>query len=159
MIKIDLKKQILRYHDNQDNIYEWVISSGKNGIGEIEGSGCTPRGKHRIYSKIGDGAPVNSVFVGRQWTGEIYTIKLAEQFPERDWILTRILQLSGLEFGFNLGGNRDSLRRYIYIHGTPDQTILGYPGSKGCIRMRNTDLIHLFDMVNLNTLVNICSDD
>lgn len=156
MIRIDLKSQTLIYEDEYANRYVWPVSSGKNGIGELEGSGCTPRGKHRIYSKIGGGAPVNSVFVARQWTGEIYTSGLEKQYPQRDWILTRILQLSGLEPGFNLGGNRDSLDRYIYIHGTPDETKIGNPGSKGCIRMRNADILELFDMVSLNTLVELC---
>lgn len=155
MIRINLNQQILTFEDGDANHYVWPISSGKNGIGEIEDSGCTPRGKHRIYSKIGAGAPVNSVFVGRQWTGEIYTPALAKRYPKRDWILTRIMQLSGLELGFNQGENCDSLKRYIYIHGTPDETTLGQPGSRGCIRMHNADLLKLFDMVILNTLVEI----
>ncbi len=157
MIRIDLNHQIMLFEDDQGKNYVWPISSGLKGIGELEGSGCTPRGKHRIYSKIGDGAPINSVFVGRQWTGEIFTEELAQKNPDRDWILTRILQLSGLEEGFNLGGNRDSLQRYIYIHGTPDQTKLGQPGSKGCIRMNNKHLLQLFDKVALNDMVEICA--
>ena len=155
MIHIDLRKQVLHFTNAQKQLFSWQISSGKNGIGEIDGSGCTPRGRHRIYSKIGNGAPLNSVFVGRKWTGEIYTEQLGKQFPERDWILTRIMQLYGMEPGFNQGGNRDSLQRYIYIHGTHDQTAFGEPGSKGCIRMRNEDLLFLFDMTELNTTVEI----
>jgi len=155
MIVINLSQQTLLYDDGKNQTYQWMISSGRNGVGEREGSGCTPRGKHRIFSKIGAGAPLNSVFVSRLWTGEIYTDALAKKYPGRDWILTRIMQLSGLEDGFNLGGNCDSLKRYIYIHGTPDQTELGRPGSKGCIRMHNNDLIELFDMIALNTPVDI----
>jgi lipoprotein-anchoring transpeptidase ErfK/SrfK len=122
-------------------------------VGEISGSYCTPRGRHIIRAKIGAGQPLNTVFVKRRPTGEIYTPQLAEQYPGRDWILTRILWLSGNEVGFNRLGNCDTMRRYIYIHGTPDSTKLGHPGSKGCVRMRNTDLIALFDLVPTYTEV------
>lgn len=127
------------------------VSTGKNGMGELEGSECTPRGWHRIYSKIGMDSPVNAVFVARQWTGEIYSTELAQANPGRDWILTRIIQLDGLEEGRNRGGNVDSLNRYIYIHGTPDTTPLGLPGSRGCIRMRNEELIELCHWIKLDT--------
>ncbi len=122
-------------------------------MGEISGSYCTPRGRHIIRAKIGAGQPLNTVFVKRRPTGEIYTPQLGEQYPGRDWILTRILWLSGNEVGFNRLGNCDTMRRYIYIHGTPDSTKLGHPGSKGCVRMRNTDLIALFDLVPTYTEV------
>jgi L,D-transpeptidase YbiS len=122
-------------------------------VGEISGSYCTPRGRHIIRAKIGAGQPLNTVFVKRRPTGEIYTPQLGEQYPGRDWILTRILWLSGNEVGFNRLGNCDTMRRYIYIHGTPDSTKLGHPGSKGCVRMRNTDLIALFDLVPTYTEV------
>ena len=122
-------------------------------MGEISGSYCTPRGRHIIRAKIGAGQPLNTVFVKRRPTGEIYTPQLGEQYPGRDWILTRILWLSGNEVGFNRLGNCDTMRRYIYIHGTPDSTKLGHPGSKGCVRMRNTDLIAFFDLVPTYTEV------
>jgi L,D-transpeptidase YbiS len=122
-------------------------------VGEISGSYCTPRGRHIIRAKIGAGQPLNTVFVKRRPTGEIYTPQLGEQYPGRDWILTRILWLSGNEVGFNRLGNCDTMRRHIYIHGTPDSTKLGQPGSKGCVRMRNTDLIALFDLVPTYTEV------
>jgi lipoprotein-anchoring transpeptidase ErfK/SrfK len=97
----------------------------------------------------------NSVFVAREWTGEVYSDHLAQDNPGRDWILTRILQLDGLEPGRNKGGDVDSLRRYIYIHGTPDSTVLGVPGSRGCIRMRNKELICLAQWATTDTLVYI----
>lgn len=122
-------------------------------MGEISGSYCTPRGRHIIRAKIGAGQPLNTVFIKRRPTGEIYTPQLGEQHPGRDWILTRILWLSGNEVGFNRLGNCDTMRRYIYIHGTPDSTKLGQPGSKGCVRMRNCDLITLFDLVPTYTEV------
>lgn len=130
------------YQDNQ-LCKSYLISTGKNGLGEKSGSECTPRGWHRIHSIIGLDYPVNSVFVGRKWTGEYYSSAMVERFPERDWILTRILQLDGLEKGFNSGGDVDSLQRFIYIHGTPDINQMGIVGSHGCVRMRNTDIIEL----------------
>lgn len=133
----------------------YSISTGKNGLGEEEGSECTPRGWHGIHSILGLENTMNSVFVSRQWTGEIYNSELARQYPGRDWILTRILQLDGLEPGRNKGGNVDSLQRYIYIHGTPDQTELGVPGSRGCVRMRNEHVIELANWVSIGTRVYI----
>jgi len=117
------------------------------GVGQQYGSFCTPLGRHVVRAKIGANSPPNTVFVGRRPTGEIYSPELAAQFPGRDWILTRILWLSGCEPGFNRLGGVDTMRRYIYIHGSPDSTEMGKPGSIGCIRMRNDDIIRLFDQV------------
>lgn len=140
----------------QDKLWKsYSISTAKNGLGEQIGSECTPRGWHRIHSKIGMEALKDSVFVGRAWTGEVYSATLAADFPDRDWILTRILQLDGLEPGRNKNGDVDSLQRYIYIHGTPDTTPLGIPGSRGCIRMHNDDLIELANWVVIDTPVYI----
>lgn len=137
-----------------DNIWRnYLISTGKNGMGEQMGSERTPRGWHRIHAKVGMDAAINSVFTARVWTGEIYTEEFAQQNPGRDWILTRILQLDGLESGRNQGGEVDSLTRYIYIHGTPDSTTLGVPGSRGCIRMRNHDVIELAAWIELDSKV------
>ncbi len=133
----------------------YPVSTGANGVGEESGSYCTPRGRHIIRAKIGAGQPVNTVFVQRRPTGEIYTPQLGAQHPGRDWILTRILWLSGCEVGFNRLGSCDTMRRYIYIHGTPDSTLLGQPGSKGCVRMRNSDLMELFDLVLVGTEANM----
>ena len=133
----------------------YAVSTSKHGAGEVEGSLQTPRGRHVIRAKIGSGAPLNSVFRGRRPTGEIYTPSLKAQFPDRDWILTRILWLSGTEVGRNRLGNVDTMRRYIYIHGMPDSEPLGVPGSIGCVRMRNGDLVELFDLVPAGTSVDI----
>ena len=127
------------------------ISTAANGAGEQTGSGCTPRGLHIIRAKIGEGLPENAVFIGRRFTGEIYSSALAQSNPGRDWILTRILWLSGCEPGVNRLGNVDSMRRYIYIHGTPDTEPMGVPASHGCIRMRNNDLLTLFNRVSVGT--------
>ncbi len=149
-IIIDLATQQLWLMSSQ-SVYP--ISSAKNGIGELEASGKTPRGWHRICEKFGENAPQNAVFVARQWTGEVYDEALALQFPARDWILSRILWLDGLEDGFNRGAGRDSKQRYIYIHGTPDTEPMRQPYSHGCIRMRNTDVIALFEQLPENALV------
>ena len=134
-------------------VHAWSVSTAAKGAGELAGSYQTPRGRHLIRAKIGAGLPLNTVFRARRPTGEIYTPELASAHPGRDWILTRILWLSGLEPGHNRLANRDTMRRYIYIHGTPDTEPMGVPASHGCIRMRNTDLIDLFDRAPVYTPV------
>jgi lipoprotein-anchoring transpeptidase ErfK/SrfK len=147
-IDIDLNAQSAVLFDDAGNAFKrYGISSARNGAGERNGSFCTPRGRHIIRAKIGSGQPLNTVFVRRRPTGEIYTPALGAQFPNRDWILTRILWLSGCEVGVNRLGDVDTMRRYIYIHGTPDSVELGKPGSIGCIRMHNNDLLELFERV------------
>lgn len=125
----------------------YPVSTAKNGPGQLKGSECTPTGRHTIRAKIGAGAPINSVFKGRRLTGEIYSPQLSAAQPHRDWILSRILWLGGLEPGRNRYGEVDTTWRYIYIHGCPDELMQGVPASHGCIRMRNTDIIELFDSV------------
>ena len=129
-------------------IRQYLISSSRYGAGEQNGSFRTPRGRHIIRAKIGKGQAENAVFVKRRPTGEIYTPELGARYPTRDWILTRILWLSGLERGINRLGDVDTMRRYIYIHGTPDETKVGAPGSIGCVRMHNKDLLDLFEVVS-----------
>ena len=153
-ITISIATQTLRL-DLVDQQLSYSISTAANGAGERENSGCTPRGWHMISEKFGHGLPINSVFVARQATGEIYTDELAAAYPARDWILTRILWLTGLEAGVNQGEGCDSHARYIYIHGTPDSEPMGEPRSHGCIRMRNTDLLALFEQVDTGTIVQI----
>jgi hypothetical protein len=153
-ITISIATQTLRL-DLVDQQLNYSISTAANGAGERENSGCTPRGWHMISEKFGDGLPINSVFVARQATGEIYSDELAAAYPARDWILTRILWLTGLEAGVNQGEGCDSHARYIYIHGTPDSEPMGEPRSHGCIRMRNTDLLALFDQVDVGAIVQI----
>ncbi|MEN9783197.1 MAG: hypothetical protein RJA24_540 [Pseudomonadota bacterium] len=155
-INIKIDKQILDLFDNKGQVFRsYSISSARKGTGQLTGSYCTPLGAHIIRARIGAGFPENTVFVGRRPTGEIYTPMLAKQFAERDWILTRILWLSGCEIGFNRLGKVDTMRRYIYIHGSPDSVHMGKPGSIGCIRMHNADIVELFDLVSPGTLVNI----
>ena len=154
-IQIDLGQQRLRLYEAQRVVMDVEVSTAKNGSGEQTGSECTPRGDHIIRAKIGTGCPDNTVFVGRRPTGEIYSSELGRQYPGRDWILTRILWLSGLEPGRNRLGQVDTMRRYIYIHGCPDSVAMGQPGSRGCIRMRNRDIIELFERVAVGTQVRI----
>lgn len=155
-ILIRIPNQTLELLDESGElIRRYQVSTGANGVGEENGSFCTPRGKHYIRAKIGAGQPVNSVFVKRRPTGEIYTPDLGAKHLQRDWILTRILWLCGMEPGYNRLGTCDTMRRYIYIHGTPDSTELGKTGSHGCVRMRNADLLELFEHVSVGTMVEI----
>lgn len=131
------------------------VSTARNGAGERNGSGCTPRGWHKVRARIGDGLPQGAVLRGRRWTGEVWTQALHEQFPGRDWILTRILWLSGCEPGLNRLGAVDTFRRYIYLHGTPDTEPMGVPLSHGCVRLRNADLLDLFARVPVGCSVHI----
>lgn len=147
ILHISIATQTLQVRAADRVLHEYAVSTARNGAGEANGSGRTPRGWHVIRIKIGAACAPDTVFVGRRPTGEIYTPALRAQFPERDWILTRILWLSGSEPGRNRGGSVDTLRRYIYIHGSPDDVAMGTAGSHGCIRMRNTDIIELFDEV------------
>lgn len=154
-IEIDLRTQRLRLVRGDEVVREYEVSTAANGAGELVDSGCTPRGWHVIRAKIGAGYPPNTVFVGRRATGELYRPELRQHYPERDWILTRILWLSGVERGRNRLGDVDTMRRYIYIHGCPDDVPVGVPGSHGCVRMRNSDVMDLFDRVEAGTRVHI----
>ena len=148
MIDIDINKQELYLLQGETLIASYSVSTAKNGSGQLNGSECTPLGLHCVESKIGDDAKENAVFIGRQETGEIFTEELKENNPERDWILTRILWLSGLESGKNRGGEVDTMRRYIYIHGCPDSDSFAEPSSHGCVKMRNKDILELFNNVD-----------
>ena len=152
-IVIGLADQRLRLYEGADLRMEVAVSTARNGAGELSGSFCTPRGLHLVRARIGAGCPAGTVFVGRRPSGEIYSGELAQRYPGRDWILSRILWLSGLEAGRNRLGNVDSMRRYIYIHGCPDSEPMGVPRSRGCVRMRNADIIALFDRVPVGTRV------
>jgi len=155
-ISVYINQQTLVVRDNRGAVtFETRIATAKNGPGEQHGSECTPRGRHVIRAKIGAGRPRNTVFVGRRPTGELFDEKLRARFPNRDWILTRILWLSGTEPGRNRLGNVDTMRRYIYIHGAPDSDAMGIPSSHGCVKMRNDDIIALFDQVTVGTPVEI----
>lgn len=154
-LEVDLQQQLLRLIDSGHTLREFIVSTAANGPGEINGSGCTPRGAHVVRAKIGGDQPLGAVFRARRPTGEIWTPELQAQQPGRDWILTRILWLSGTEPGRNRLGLVDTFRRYIYIHGTPYATQLGLPGSKGCVRMDNADIIELYDRVPVGTVVHI----
>lgn len=156
-LHVDLDLQQLRMWEDGSLRASYPVSTAANGPGGVIGSECTPVGRHRIRLKIGENCPPDTVFVGRRPTGEIYTPALGEKYPGRDWVLTRILWLSGMERGKNRGGDCDTLRRFIYIHGTPQVSLLGQAVSHGCIRMDNNDLIEVFDRVSNNTVVDIGS--
>lgn len=155
-IRISIPQQSLELHDRRGELLRrYAVSTATNGAGETQGSNCTPRGRHVVRAKIGAGAEPNTVFRGRRPTGEIWNPALAAEHPGRDWILTRILWLSGKEPGRNRLGSVDTMRRYIYLHGSPDTAIMGTPGSIGCVRMRNADILELFDLVPIYTPVDI----
>jgi predicted GNAT family N-acyltransferase len=155
-IRISLPHQSLELHDERGALLRrYPVSTARKGAGEQSGSFCTPRGRHIIRAKVGAGETANTVFVRRRPTGEVWSPELAEAFPGRDWILTRILWLSGREPGRNRLGEVDTMRRYIYLHGSPDTVAMGAPGSIGCVRMRNGDIVELFDLVPVYTPVDI----
>jgi lipoprotein-anchoring transpeptidase ErfK/SrfK len=154
-IVIDAAKQELRLLEGERVLRRYAVSTAKNGLGEKNGSFRTPRGRHIVRAKIGAGQPENTVFVRRRPTGEVWSRELHAKFPGRDWMLTRLLWLSGCEPGKNRLGDVDTMRRYIYIHGSPETAEMGKPGSIGCIRMRNRDIVELFDLVPPYTPVEI----
>jgi len=154
-IEIDIPTQQLKLLNGDALLKSYSVSTATRGPGEKNGSLCTPRGRHIVRARIGAGQPLNAVFVRRRPTGEVWTPELHEKYPGRDWILTRILWLSGCEPGRNRLGDVDTMRRYIYIHGSPDIAEMGKPGSIGCIRMRNRDIVELFDLVPPYTPVEV----
>lgn len=155
LLHISLADQCLYGFADGRLLLRLAVSTASNGPGELNGSGCTPRGLHQVRAKIGEGLPLGAVLRGRRWTGELWSPALAAQFPGRDWILTRILWLSGCEPGRNRLGPVDTFRRYIYLHGTPDSEPIGVPGSHGCVRLRNADLLALFPRVPIHCAVSI----
>ena len=154
-LDIDIAGQQLTIYANGNKVMSYSVSTAKKGAGELMGSECTPTGWHKIRAKIGAEQLLNSVFVGRRATGEIYSPDLSGQYPQRDWILTRILWLGGLEPGKNRYGKVDTAWRYIYIHGGPDELMNDGPGSHGCIRMKNADVLDLFNRVEIGVKVYI----
>lgn len=155
-VDISIGRQSLDLFDDQGQLLRsYRVSTALRGAGEMKGSYCTPRGRHVIRAKIGAGQPAGAVFVGRRPTGEIFSPELAAAHPNRDWIITRVLWLSGCERGVNRLGDVDTMRRYIYIHGSPYEAEIGSPASHGCVRMRSGDILELFDLVVAGTPVDI----
>lgn len=155
LIHISIEQQRLTGFCAGRQACAFAVSTALNGPGEVSGSGCTPRGRHRVRARIGEGQPLGAVFIARRPTGEVWTPELVAGNPQRDWILTRILWLCGEQPGFNRGGSCDSQRRYIYLHGTGDDQPMGLPLSHGCIRLRNADMLALFDMTPAGCAVHI----
>lgn len=147
--------QTLTLTQSDGRVRRYPVSTALNGPGCVAGSGCTPFGLHRVRLKIGAGEPAGAVFVGRRVTGEILHPDTFSREPDRDWMLSRILWLQGMEPGFNRGGEVDTLRRYVYIHGTAAEAAIGTACSCGCIRMTNADVIELFDLVPVGCPVRI----
>lgn len=155
-LAIDIPTQTLRLFDEAGRaVRRYPVSTARNGPGERVDSLCTPRGRHIVRAKIGAGQPPGAVFRGRRPTGEVWTPELDAAHPGRDWMLTRLLWLSGCEPGFNRLGDVDTMRRYIYIHGAAESAAMGQAASHGCVRMRNADILELFDLVPVYTPVEI----
>jgi len=147
--------QKVNHFKNHQVNKSYSISTALKGIGQNKNSFQTPIGTHYIRAKIGKGLPSLSIFEARRPTGRIWNKEDAESHPNQDWVLSRILWLSGKELGVNRLGSLDTMQRFIYIHGTPDESQLGEPFSHGCIRMSNDDVIELFDLVSAGTIVHI----
>jgi lipoprotein-anchoring transpeptidase ErfK/SrfK len=155
-IEVDVPTQTLTVFDSTNKVVmQTKVATARNGVGEEFGSEKTPRGAHYIRAKVGIGLPEGAVLISRRPTGEIYSPGLRAAFPDRDWILTRILWLCGREHGKNRLGNVDTMRRYIYIHGCPDEDPMGVPSSRGCVKVRNSELVKLFNLVDAGTPVDI----
>lgn len=155
LIVVNIAEQRLQLQAGDSLLMDVQIATASNGVGEQMSSECTPRGWHQVRAMVGAGAQNNAVFVGRRNTGERYSPELRQEFPDRDWILTRILWLSGLQPGKNRLGRVDTMRRYIYIHGCPEEDAMGVPSSHGCVKMRNADVIKLFNAIVPGTRVYI----
>ncbi len=153
LITVSIAEQRLRLERGTETLMDVAVSTARNGPGELNGSECTPRGRHYIRARIGAGCAANTVFIGRRPSGECFSEALRREYPQRDWILTRILWLCGLEPDHNRGGDVDTMRRYVYIHGCPDSDAMGVPSSHGCVKMRNRDIMALFDMIEVGTEV------
>lgn len=154
-ITISIERQQLILYQKDKPSLRFSVSTALNGTGQVDGSYSTPLGRHLIRAKFGGGTIANTVFSGRSPTGEVYSAEYAKTQPNRDWILTRILWLTGMQPGKNRFGTCDTMQRFIYIHGCPDQVPIGTPLSHGCIRMRNPDIVMLYDLVPVYTRVTI----
>lgn len=154
VVLIDATAQKMLLVERGRQVAEWTISTALKGLGSAKGSDQTPLGVHRVAQKFGAGAPLGTIFKSRQDSGQIAKILTGpNENSTGDNVTTRVLWLDGLEPGLNKGGNVDSHERFIYIHGTDEEGKLGRPASHGCIRMRNLDVVKLFDSVDENTLV------
>ncbi len=154
-IIVDISEQRLYLYNNNNLVQSFPVSTSKYGEGQIENSFKTPLGLHEIKEKIGDKAPINTIFTARENTNKREEILINSNDTEDDFVTSRILWLDGLENGINRGVGVDSYSRYIYIHGTHEEGLIGQKASHGCIRMFNNDVIELFDMVSEGTKVQI----
>lgn len=153
ILVVSLAEQCM-YVIKGDSVFkEYHISGAALGAGNKSGSNQTPLGLHRIKERYGDEVPVGGILKSRQYTGEVATIYTDSVDVEEDYVTTRIMWLEGLEAGINRGGNVDSYNRYIYIHGTPEEGLIGQPASHGCIRMYNKEVIELFEASAVGDLV------
>lgn len=151
MIKVNIQKQQLELSDETGKLLRvYPVSTSMYGTGSVEGSYQTPLGHHQVCEKYGDGCAEDEVFIGREPKGRLIELQHRDNDLPDDIITARILRLKGMQAGLNAGGDVDSYQRYIYIHGTPEEEKISQPVSHGCIRMRNQDIVELFELVKLN---------
>lgn len=150
---VSVTNQKMYHIKNNTIIDEYIISTSEFGIGNKAGSNKTPLGMHKIKSKHGDETPIYGRMTGRVFKGEISKIYADKKKSKTDDITSRIFWLEGLEEGVNKGKNIDSYKRYIYIHGTSEEGRLGSPASHGCIRMKNKEVVDLYNTIEVGTLV------
>ena len=154
-VKVVVSEQALYLYKGGEIVKTYPVSTSKYGTGNRLGSGKTPLGTHKVERKIGAEAPLYTIFRNRVNTKQLVAPNFSPRPSGKDFVTTRILWLRGLEPGVNKGGRIDSFRRCIYIHGTPDEGLIGSPASHGCIRMKNKDVAELFDAVPVGALVEI----
>jgi len=152
-IYVDINKQKLFLLDNRVTIKKYNISTSKRGLGNKSNSLQTPEGLHKIKSKYGQGVPIGGILDHRKFNGEIASINLDTTSTAIDIICTRVIRIIGLEDGVNKGGEVDTYLRKIYLHGTNEEGLIGKESSHGCIRMKNQDIVDLFDRVKKDMLI------
>ena len=148
LLYVDIESQTLIHLEKGEILSIYPISSSFYGTGSKKNSLKTPLGRHEIFKKLGGDLPINAILKGRVWTGAIADVIKEPIDTDFDHVTSRILWLDGLELGKNRGNDIDSRERYIYIHGTAEEGLIGRPASDGCIRMYNRDVIELFDLVD-----------
>jgi lipoprotein-anchoring transpeptidase ErfK/SrfK len=153
-VVVNIEKQLMTVFKEGEILRTYPVSTSKFGIGNKMGSMKTPLGKHKISEKNGKKAPLGTIFTGKRNSGKIFS-ENEDLYQGQNLITTRILQLEGLEEGINKGEGIDSYKRYIWIHGTSQESLIGMPASHGCIRMRNRDIVEFFDLVRVGTEVEI----
>ncbi len=150
---VGIRRQRMYYFKNNQIVSSYPISTSSKGAGNLMGSYKTPTGLHQIAEKIGGNAPLGTLFINKKNTGKVVPVNKSEISIKKDEITSRVLSLKGLQQGINKGKKYDTFSRGIYIHGTSDEASIGRPSSHGCVRMKNDDIMELFDLLSVGTKV------